>query len=197
MRDSKNKNKLLSATKDFKGFREADEIISYLKGDDSESKLPAALQTKLDRYIIVNNLRLRYRSHNDIIRILYRLYDRNPRQARNDISETEYIFGQMIRIDRAYEKAFLLDAGRRNIKIAERSGDSSKISAAMKIYNDILGPEEDLSDIPDFSKFEQHNYNIVLPPGIADILTQLVSSGSIDLSKMVPSKLLMTSNNGA
>lgn len=194
MKDKK-RTALLNSTKDFKGFREADIIVSYLIDPEAETTLSVSQKEKLDRYILINALRLRYRKHQDIVRIL-KMYDRNERQARTDIAETEYVFGKVLRIDHAFEKSFMLEAGRQNIKIALRTNDTTKISHALKVYSEILGPDEDGSELPDFSKFEQHNYNIVLNPGVSDILLQLVSTGAVDLSKVVPSKLLQKANHG-
>lgn len=184
------KSILLAQTADFKAFREADKIIAYLNNKDEKSNLPANLKTKLDRYLFIHGLRMRYKQHSYIIGHLGEFYKRNERQARYDIAEAEYIFGKAIQISRQYELAFLLQMSIKNVELAMTSKDVKLITMALKMHHEIIGPEQDMSEMPDATKFEQHVYNMILPPGIGDLLKNMVSSGALDLSKVMPSKML-------
>ena len=184
------KTELLKNTGDFGSFREADKIIAYLGNPDStEHKITIQQKMKLDRYQLIHGLRMRFKSHKYIIGHLATL-GRNERQARYDIAEAEYIFGAAINVSRQYEMAFLLEASRKNIAIAIRSKDSQKISKALDTHHKLLGEEADQSALPDFSKFEQHNYNMVLPDKVMGPLMQLLSSGALNLSDAIPPQML-------
>lgn len=186
---------MLAQTGDFKGFREADKIISYLNNKDEKSSLPANLKTKLDRYYFIHGLRMRYKQHSYIIGHLFEFFKRTPRQARYDIGEAEYIFGKAIQVSRAYEIAFLLQMSIKSIELAMASKDVKLITMALDMHHKLIGPEEDESQAPDVNKFEQHIYNMILPPNIADLLNQLISAGAIDISKVIPNKMLQITAN--
>jgi hypothetical protein len=181
------KGELLRSTQDFKSFREADVIIDYLRDPNGDTKLTLKQKTKYDRYLFIHGLRMRYKQHKYIISVLGKApYSRTERQARYDISEAEYIFGKAIDISADYERAFLIDVSRKNIAMAVKSGDSKSLTAAIKAHAEILGEQVDLSMMPDPTKFEQHNYNIVLPPGVEQILKMMVKGGAINLTDIIP-----------
>ncbi len=184
------RHKLLTKSKDLAEFREADKIISYLENPDGPNKLPVILKNKLDRYAAVNQLKMRYKTNSHIVGHLKEFYGRNERQARYDIAETEYIFGKALKINIAFENNFLLEASRKNIELAFLSKDTVKISKALETHKKIVGDEPDLSLIPDFSKFEPHQYNIVVPPEVIQLFMDLMAQGAINLSKLIPSKML-------
>lgn len=181
---------LVKNTSSFKEVREADKIISYLKDRGEKSSLPVNLKKKLDRYYFINQLRMRYKQRDYIIGHLLEFHNRNPRQAGHDIAEAEYIFGKAIRVDRQYELSFLIQLSIKSIELAMASKDVKLITMALKMHYELLGPEVDESDVPDASKFEQHIYNMILPPSIADAMKTMISEGAIDLSKMIPPKML-------
>lgn len=191
------KNELLKNTAEFKAVREADLIIAYLGDPDGEHKISLQQQTKLDRYMLINQLRMRYKTHKYIIGIL-KEKGRNERQARYDIAEAEYVFGTAINVSRQYELSYLLEVSRENIRLAKLSKDTAKISKAIETHHKLLGPEVDESQLPDFSKFEQHNYNMILPKEILPVLQQMIASGALNLSEvMPPSMLQIKANNDA
>ncbi len=188
------KQDLLKNTGDFKIARDADEIIAYLSNPDGPTSISVQQQERLKRYQFIHGLRMRFKDHKFIIGQL-KTKGRNERQARYDIAETEYIFGVAINVSRQYELAYLLEMSRKNISIAMRSKDSQKISKALDTHHKILGPEVDESDIPDFSKFEQHNYNMVLPPAMVKIFLELMKNGALNLSEIIPPNMLQIKAN--
>lgn len=171
-------------------FREADKIITYLENPDGEHQITKQLQQKLDRYIAVHALKLRYKTNSFIVGILGETHNRNKRQAMYDIQETEYIFGKVVKINHAFETAFLLEASRKNIELAFITRDNNKISKSLEAHKKIIGDKKDESQLPDFSKFEQHIYNIVIPIQIQNMLLQLSGAGAINLSDFIPSQQL-------
>jgi hypothetical protein len=191
------KEKLVKNTSSFKQVSEADKIIAYL-GDKEEGKsLPANLRTKLDRYIVINQLRARYKQHAYIISYLKDAFNIvDEKKARKYIAEAEYIFGKAIYVSRAYELNLLLQFSIKNLELAFATKDVKLITMALDMHHKLLGPEVDESEVPDASKFEQHIYNMILPPNVAELLNQLVSSGAVDLSKVVPQKMIKLKANG-
>lgn len=186
---------LLQKQKDFTAFREADKIISYLENPDGKTNITVQLRKQLDRYIAVNALKMRYKTNTHIIGILRELFGRTERQARYDIKETEYIFGVVTKIDHLFETVFLLEASRKNIELAFITKDNIKISKALETHKRIIGEPKDDADMPDFSKFEQHNYNIVLPTEIKEMLQGMMSVGALNLSQLIPQENITAATN--
>jgi hypothetical protein len=181
---------LLTKNKDFTEFRDADKIISYLENPDSPTQLSIKLRKQLDRYVEVNKLKMRYKTNSFIVGILKELYGRNERQARYDIAETEYVFGKVVKINIAFEKAFLIEASRKSIELAFISKDVNKISKALEVHNKIIGEEVDNSLLPDFSKFIPNQYNIVMPTQIIQLIQDMSKQGAINLSEIIPTKMV-------
>lgn len=181
---------LMHNAKDFSGFREADKIINYLKDPSGKTQLNSTLRKKLDLYTIIYGLRIQFKQNAHIVGILETIHKRSKKQARIDISETEYIFGKVYKIDILFEKAFMLEASRKNLEIAYQTKDNDKISKAIKVHKEIVGDELNEAELPDFSKFESHTYNIVLPPQIVELLKSLLGQGAINLSDLIPGKML-------
>lgn len=182
-------SKLLQKHKDFEEFKDADKIISYLQDPDHETEIPKKLQIKLDQYKLIHSLRMRYKKHSQIVNKLKVYYTLNTRQAQTLVADAEYVFGKVLRIDRDFEKAFLIEMSRQSIQHAMASKNSDKISRALITHKELLGEEDD-SDLPDFSEFEPRQYTIQLPKGLPEQLMELFQSGAIDLSKAIPSKML-------
>lgn len=188
------KTQLLESTQDFKGFRESDKIIAFLADPDQETKLSQKDQERLKLYQMIHGLRQRFKDHKFIIGQL-KLKGRNERQARYDIAEAEYIFGASINVSRQYELAFLIECSRKNISRAFATKDPLKITKALDLHHKLLGPEVDESKLPDFSKFEQHNYNLVLPKEVLLAFTEMISKGALNLSEIVPPAMLQIKAN--
>jgi len=178
------------SAKNLKGFREADQIIAFME-DMGETTLPASVRANYERYCEIHSMLARYKQHSAIIGFLKDRYQRTERQARYDIGETQYIFGKVIQVNRNYEKAYLLELSRKNLELAMNTRNPKLISQAIITHKDLLGPEEVESDAPDFSALEPHRYSIVLPEGLPKILMDLLNSGAIDLSEIIPSSSLM------
>ena len=151
--------KMMYANGDFKEGREADKIIAYLRDPESGVDLNKTLQNKLDLYVQIYNLKLEFNDNKHILGILKKTKpELTDRKARTAISETEYIFGKVNRVDMAFEKAFLIEASRKNLKLAFASEDTTKISKALEAHKKIIGEEIDESELPDFSKLQPHTY---------------------------------------
>lgn len=190
------REKLINLSRNYKGFREADAIIKWLADPDNpDNKIPEKLKKDFERYLDVHSLRMRYKQQSYIISFLREKYARTERQARHDIAEAEYVFGKAIRVDRAFEIAFLLECSRKNVELAMNSRNVKNITMALKQHFEILGPDHDQSLLPDFSNFEPHKYNIVLPKGLPEQFMDMVKSGAINLSEIVPSKMIKFIDN--
>lgn len=190
------KKMLLQKTSAFKEVREADRIIAFLKNPDGESSLPANLKEKLLKYEVIHGLRLRYKQHDYIIGYLREFHKvKSVKQARKDIAEAEYIFGKAIYVNRAYELNFLIQLSIKNIELAMASKNVKLITMALQNHHALLGPEVDDSEIPDINKWEQHTYNMILPPNVASIFDKLTAAGAIDLNKIITGKMLEITAN--
>ena len=94
------KNKLMKLSNPLKQLRDADLIVAYINDPDNpDLKISAALKKKLDIYIFVESLKVKYQQHSYIVGQLKLFYHRNERQAYTDIRETEYIFSKVLKIN--------------------------------------------------------------------------------------------------
>jgi hypothetical protein len=179
---------LLQKSNDFSKVREADLIINYLKDPSAKTELNATMRKKLDLYTAVYNLRLNFKQNSHIVGVLTTIHKRSEKQARIDIAETEYIFGKVLKIDIPFEKAMLLEASKRNVELALLTKDNNKISKAIEVHQKLVGEEPDISELPDFSKFEPHTYNMVMSPQMIEYIMSLLAKGAVNLSKEMPSR---------
>lgn len=180
-----------SLVKQNKEFRDADKIIQFLiePGDDT-SDLPEELKKK---YLIlkeVHGYRLRFKSKIKIVKLLQMIHPVSERQAYNYINETEYVFGKVGGVDKDYERQFLLTVALKNISLALKKKDNKAINSAIITYHMVAGLDKDDSNMPDFSKLEQHIYNITLPESQEKFLKKLLESGTVDLAEIIPSEAI-------
>lgn len=184
-------HRLLNEVKVLKEFREADKIISYLENPDSKTELTKKLQKQLDLYRVIYSQKASYKTNLQIVGYLKDMYpDMNDRKARYAIVETEYIYGKVLKVNHVYEIAYLLEASRKNMQLAMATKDVNKITKAILAHKEILGEEIDESKLPDFSKWEANQYNFVLPPELTKLLQGMLLTGAIDLSEVIPSKMI-------
>lgn len=170
-----------------KAYRRADNIIRYLTAKDDETvELSATEKKTLDRCKEIHGYRLRFSRKEDVIAIIRRIHGITERQARNLIHETEEIFGTVSRVNKEYERTFLLEASRKNIEIAMASRSSTVITKALKAHAEIAGLDEHVPDMPDFEKLEPHTYQIVMPENALEFLQNIMNGGLVDLKKHFP-----------
>ena len=180
------------ANKDFAQFREADKIVSYLENPSGSVQLNVSLKKKLNLYTQIYSLKLEFKQNSYIVGILKRVNGLTDRQAYSAVSDTEYIFGKVVKINREFENAFMLEASRRNLDLANRTKNPDKISKALEVHKRIVGDEPADSDMPDMSKLQPHTYNIVISPQITTLVNELMSQGAINLSNVIPGKMIET-----
>lgn len=170
-----------------KEYRDADKIIQFLTepGDDN-SDLPEDLKKKFLILKEVHGYRLRFKSKKRIVELIQMLHPVSERQAYNYINETEYVFGKVGGVDKDYERQFLLTVALKNIRLALSRKDPKAINSAIITYHMVAGLDKDDSNMPDFSKLEQHIYNISLPESQEKFLKKLLESGTIDLAEILP-----------
>lgn len=189
-------NKLISQHKNMSEFKDADKIISYLQGDDQQD-ISDKLKLRLQQYKLVQSLRMRYKRRAHIIAKLKAYFEIDSREASIIIADAEYVFGKVLRIDRDFEKHYMLEISKKNIEIAIKSGDTVKITKALLAHQSVLGPDPDDKELPDFGMFEAHHYTFQLPKGLPETLQDLLSSGAIDISKLIPSQMLKAATRDA
>lgn len=186
----------MHSAKDFAGFREADKIIAYLEDPTGNYDLNKTLRDKLDYYRMIYNLKLEHKTDKHIMGVLYTIHGLKEKAARKHIRETEYVFSKVVKVNKAFEKAYMLEASRKNMQLAFATKKVDLISKALVVHQKIVGEDEDESMLPDFSKFEAHTYNMVIPKEIIELVQGLMSQGAINLSDVIPSKMVETALGG-
>ena len=84
----------------------------------------------------------------------------------------------------------MLEGSKQNIQLAKATKDSNILSKALEVHKKILGDKPKEVEMPDMSKIEQHSYPVQLPKGLPEMLLELLSSGQLNLSAILPANLL-------
>ena len=167
----------------------ADRIIRYmLQPDDGTIQLSEAEKKRYDILKFTHGLRMRYGRKGDVIKMLCHMYDFKDRQAYNYVTECEYVFASLEDVNKDYERNFILEASRKNIEIAMATRKSDLITKALQAHYEFCGLRDITIDMPDFSALEPNNYTISLPPAQQEMLTKLLTNGSVNFEMLFPSK---------
>lgn len=178
-------SKEITAKKSLKVYNRADQIIRFLTNPDDET----ILLTDREKHTLevctkIHGYRLKYWKKSQLIAFLRSTERIGDRQARNLINDTERIFGTVERVNKEYERNWLLEVSRENIKrLTEAGKDTTK---AIDKHYKIAGLEEFMPDMPDFEKLEIPQQVINLPPGTLDLLKNIMKMGSIKLQDVIP-----------
>lgn len=168
-------------------YNEADKIIRYLLHPDDESiDLSDKEKKRFDILKSVYALRMRYTRKFDIVKLIEHMHGLKERQAYKYITESEYVFGSIEGINKAFERNFLMECSRKNIEFAMTSKNSEAITKALLAHYKLCGLDEVIIDLPDFSALEPNTYVISLPKGQDELLTQLLMKGRVDLNELMP-----------
>lgn len=170
----------------YKHYNEADKIIQYLLDPSKEIDLTDTEKKTLDIAKNIHGLRLQFHKKADCVKMIVSLYNVTTRYAYNLMNITEEIFGKVEGVHKDYERNFLLEVSRENIKKAMQSGRSNEISKALIVHYKIAGLEDYIVDMPDFSALEQHEYIINLTNSTVEALKQVLKSGAVKLSDVIP-----------
>jgi DNA-directed RNA polymerase beta' subunit len=171
----------------YKEYRRADMIIRYLTSPaEANVELSATEKKTLDYCKEIHTLRFNFHKKTDIVALMSKTHGITERQVYNLINETEEIFGKVEGVSKDYERNFLIERSRKNIEIAMQSRNSNNISKALMAHYKIVGLDEFVPEMPDFSKLEQHKYIINLPVNIIDAIKHVVATGAIKLSDVIP-----------
>lgn len=180
-------SKEITSKSSFKEYRRADMIIRYLTSpSDQTVELTATEKKTLDYCKEIHTLRFNFHKKGDIVALMSKTHNISERQVYNLINETEEIFGKVEGVSKDYERNFLIERSRKNIEIAMQSRNSGMITKALMAHYKIIGLDEFVPEMPDFSKLEQHKYIINLPVNIIDAIKHVVATGAIKLSDVIP-----------
>ncbi len=172
--------------KAYKHYNEADRIISYLLDPKQEVDLTDTDKKNLDHAYLIHGLRRQYHKRADVIKMIVATCRVTPKHAYQLLNMTEEIFGKVEGVHKDYERNFLLEVSRKNIQTAVASGSSTAMSKAIMAHYKVAGLDEYIVDMPDFASLEQHQYIINLTPATIDALKQVLKSGAVRLSDVIP-----------
>lgn len=168
-------------------YTEADKFIRYwLNPGDTSIELTDTEKKRLDMIRIIHGLRTNYGSKKEIREILFSVHGIKERQAYNLINLTEEVLGKVEGVNKAYLRNFLLDKAIKNIEMAAKSRSSMALTKALLAAYKIGGLEEFIPEMPDFASLEQHKYVLNLPENLKEALKELVKTGRLKLSELLP-----------
>lgn len=170
-----------------KEYTKADNIIRYLISPDDDSvELTEQEKKRYDVLKEIHGYRMRFSRKGDIINILKNTKGLKERQCYQLVQESEYVFGSLEGVNKAYERTFLLEASRKNIELAFATRKSEVISKALREHYLICGLNEAVVEMPDFSSLEPNNYTISLPENQKEALLKLINKGFVNMADLIP-----------
>lgn len=117
-------------------------------------------------------------------------------QAYKDIQSAEKVFAPIKQYSREFLKLTIIESAVRDIKHAEsraRKASTTKDWATCMHVKDkaasrlilVSGINDDLADIPDFTKLEPHQYDIGIPDDLLLMLQKISGKGVIDATELI------------
>lgn len=121
--------------------------------------------------------------------------DLSTAQAYNDMTNAERVFTPLQKYTREFLRLVLIESALRDVKkcekLAKDETDVYKWRAIMNIKDaaekriiKASGLDQYDPNLPDFSKLQQHTFNIDLPDNVKEMFKGLISKGSVDITKL-------------
>jgi hypothetical protein len=186
-------NKIIEAHKAYTKYNHADNIIRFLMGDESV-ELTDTEKKRYDACRKIFDLRMKFIQKSALLEVVKRIFNVGERQAYNLINLTEEVFGKAHKVNKEFERQFLLDVSRKNLEIAYATRKSAEITKALIAHYKVAGLEDLIPDLPDFSNIEPGQTIINIDQNIVEAVKQLLAQGRIKLTDFIKPPTHDTSN---
>ncbi len=168
--------------KKLKDKNDLDGIVEYLQDDTGLIVIDGKTQDKLDRINFADNCINLYNAPKNVIPMLMKKFDISESTAWRDLAAAQYVFGSIGKTQKEYWRKTIINFAMYAIALARAKKDIKGLNAGILNLIKATGIDKDDPEMPDFSKFEQHNYQIVISEELTRELLKMTLSGSVNLS---------------
>jgi hypothetical protein len=155
--------------------------IYYMKGSRAIELTPNQEETK-KRISTIHAMLLDAQGSLQIIQQIQITFNVSEATAWNDLRMARKLFGDINKADKDGQRAILYELTMDTYRQAKKEGDIKGMNAAMSNLTKLGGHDRDDPDRPDFDKLTPGVYPILLPPGVEQLLLQLLAKPSVDIS---------------
>jgi len=164
-----------------------DKIQAYMTNPDAViTDLSEHEREMLDRWQEAYTMQRKYTSVSDTVAILMKRFPGlSKATAYRDCRDSMNLFGDIIKAKKDAMRNLALEMVKDGARIANAEKDSKGLIRAGLAIARIAGVNVTDPDLPDFSKWEPHQYVLGLDKGLVNMLRAMTKSGRIDLSQVV------------
>ncbi len=141
---------------------DADELIRYLDGQDSEISQKA--EDMLQRVIETRALIMEHKTYSRVVKILRKIHGYSLATAYRDISLTEKVLGNLVRASKDVKRAIAEEMILKSKELAISRNDTRSLAAIDKNYILLHQLDKDDPELPDLSTFEFHPIIVAVIP---------------------------------
>ncbi len=162
-----------------------DRIFAWYVNEDSVQLSETEIKQR-DRWQKCWFILCNERTLEQTVNIIQRLYkdEISRATAYRDVKNATKLFGEVTKTSKESKRSILQQYCDRIYKIAMGAGDLEAANRAIANMIKLGGLDIEDPDIPDFTKLEQHIYNIEVAPELIQVLKVLASRGALNLSEV-------------
>ncbi len=169
-----------------RGLGEVDIVKAWFQSEETFDLKPSEDAIRM-RWDFAKAQFLKRKKYQHILDALMKEYNVSISQARNDVRNMKYIFGDLEEIPKLAHRQRAIEMSLAAFDVAKKAGDSDGMSKATKVYIMAAGLDRDDAEPFDLDKImKERMYVEVLDPTLRNLLMNLLmqSGGVIDTSIM-------------
>lgn len=161
-----------------------DVLQDYLNGDLREEELSYEHEAYLERVKSAYTMLLEAHTKTYIYNSLYELYGLSQAQAIQVVRDTEFLFGNLNKVNRDMERHLVIEMCKQAYQIAFDKQDPKGMTAAANAMAKAAGLHLDQTETPDFEKLQPSLVLTMLPEGYEQMLQAMLQQGMINLNHL-------------
>ena len=127
-----------------------------------------------------------YNSEHQIMPILQKHFHISEAQARRDIKNAVFIFGDITKTSKEGQRNIVYEYAVKAYQVAYSKRDSKAMSMAVGNMIKLRRLDRDDPDMPDFQRLQPNVYPIILAPEVEPVMKKLLAQpGAMNLSKLM------------
>lgn len=159
-------------------------IKEYYAGNESVILSPAREAIR-HRWHTVYLMKLDRKTDHEIVKGLMSMFKISQALAYKDIINASNLFGATHKANKELNRQISEQMALETYQIAKEKRDPKGMDSANKTYQKASGLDDDLTELPDFSKLEPNIYIVMLDPRTEKIIDKLLNSPSINLNNLI------------
>jgi len=178
--------KQMAARERLRGLGEVDIVKAWYEADEPFDLKPSEDQIR-QRWDFAKAQFLKRKRYQSILEALMEEFKISISQARNDVRNMKYLFGDFEEIPKLAHKQRAIEMSLAAFDVAKKAGDADGMAKATKVYISAAGLDRDDAEPFDLDKLmKERMYVEVMDPLLRNLLLNLLeqSGGVLDTSMM-------------